>query len=155
MSLSSVALTVSFVIYVKGISPTVSRDPLIMCSRDFFKKALSLLLLGQGLPILASCNFSRLDQNHRVKWPIYPVIKLYSQKGASPGSQRQWPSNLVGLWVRVKEPHLLFQVNCRSSDCVLFEKRHVSTNAGLQNSVGNIKHRKLTNQKLFLLFKRY
>ena len=123
--------------------------------RDFFKKALSLPLLGQWLLILANCDLSWLDHNHQVKWPIYHVITLYSQKVASLFSQRQWPSNLVGLWVRKKEPHLLFQVKCRSSDRVLFEKRHVSTNAGLQNSVGDIKHRKAYKSKAFLLFKRY
>ena len=51
------------------------------------------------------------------------------QKGASPISQHQLPLNLVGLWIKVKEPHLLFQVTCRSSYHVLFEKPHVFTNA--------------------------
>ena len=36
-----------------------------------------------------------------------------------------------------------------------FEKHHVSTNARPQNSAGDINIEKLTNQKLFLLFKRY
>ena len=57
--------------------------------------------------------------------------------------------------VRVKESQLLTEVTCRSSDHLLFEKRHVSTNARPQNSAGDIKYRKLTNQKLFLLLKRY
>ena len=126
-----------------------------MWSRDFLKKFLSLRLLGQWLPILASCDLSWIDHNHWVKRPIYHVITLSSQKGASPVSQRQWPSNLVGLWVRVKEPHVLFKVNCQSSDRVLFQKRHVSNNVGLQNSVGYIKHRKTYRSKSFLLFKRY
>ena len=125
-----------------------------MWSRDFFEKALFLPLLGQWLPILASCDLSWLDHNHWVKWPIYHVITLYSQKGASPVSQRQWPSNLVGLWVRVKEPHLLFQVTCRSSDRVLFEKRHLSTNPGLQNSTGDIKHRKTYKSKAFFVIQK-
>ena len=123
----------------------VSHPPsqsLIMWSRDFFKKALSLPSLGQWLPILASCDLSWVDHNHRVTWLIYHVITLYSQKWASPVSQRRWPSNLVGLWVRVKKPHLLFKVNCRLSNRVFFEKRHVSINAGLQNSAADIKHRK-------------
>ena len=121
----------------------------------FFKKALSLPSLRQWLPILVSCDLSWVDFNHRFTRPIYHVITLYSQKGASPVLQRQGPSNLVGLWVRAKEPHLLFEVNCRSSDRVLFEKWHVSTNAELQKWAGDIKIEKLTNQKLFLLFKRY
>ena len=128
----------------------VSHPPsqsLIMWSRDFFKKALSLPSLGQWLPILASCDLSWVDHNHRVKWPIYHVITLYSQKVASPVLQHQWLSNVVGLWVRVKEPDLLFQVNCRSSDRALFQKRHVSTNVGLQNSAGDIKHRRTYKSK--------
>ena len=120
----------------------------------FFLKGLSLPLLGQWLPILTSCDLSWLDQNHRIKWPIYHVITLYSQKGASSVSQRQWPSNLLGLWVRVKEPHLLFQVNCRSNDRMLFETRHVSTNTGLQNSVGDIKHRKTYKSKAFFVIQK-
>ena len=125
-----------------------------MWSRDFFKKALFLPLLGQSLPILASCDLSWLDHNHRVKWPVYHVITLYPQKGASSVSQCQWTSNLVGVWVRVKERHLLFQVNCRSSDHVLFEKRHVSTNAWLQNSVGDIKHKKTHKSKTFFVIQK-
>ena len=116
---------------------------------------LSLPSLGQWLPILASCGLRWVDHNHRVTWPIYHVITLYSQKEASPVSQRQWPSNLVGLWVRVKEPHLLFQVNCRSSDRVLFEKHLISTIAGLQTQLEISNIEKPTIQKLFLLFKKY
>ena len=127
---------------------------MITWSRDFFKKSLSLRLLGQWLPILASCDLSWLDHNHWVKWPIYHVITLYSQKGASPVSLRQWQSNLVGLWVSVKEPRLPFQVNCRSSNHVLFEKRHVFTNAGLQSSVGDIKHRKTYKSKAFFVIQK-
>ena len=125
---------------------------MITWSRDFFKKSLSLRLLGQWLPILASCDLSWLDHNHWVKWPIYHVITLYSQKGASPVSQRQWPSNIVVLGVRVKEPHQLFHVNYRLSDRELFEKRHISTNAGLQNSAKDIKHRKTYKSKAFFCY---
>ena len=116
-----------------------------------WSKALSPPSPGQWLSILIRCDLSWVDHNHRVTRPIYHVITLYSQKGASPVSQCQWPSNLEGLWVRVKEPHLLFQVSYRSSDRVLFEKRHVSTNAVLQNSVGDIKHRKTYKSKAFLV----
>ena len=111
-------------------------------------KVLSPPSLGQGSPVLASCDLIWVDHNHRVTWIIYHVITLYSQKGASPISQRQWPLNLVGLRVRMKGPHGLF-VTCWSSDHVLFEKRHVSTDAKPQNSAGDMKHIKLTNQKLF------
>ena len=83
------------------------------------------------------------------------MITLYSQKGASPVSQRQWPLNLVGIWVRVKRPHLFFQVNCRSNDHIIYEKRLVSTDARPQNSAGDINHRKTHKSKAFLLFKRY
>ena len=92
----------------------------------------------------------------KLSWPQpsshvthYHVTNLYSQKGASPVSQRQWPSNsnLVGLKVRVKRPHLFLQVTCWSRDHVLFEKRYVSTNARPQNSAGGNKLKKLTNQK--------
>ena len=91
---------------------------------------------------------------HRVTLLIdhYHVITLYWQKGASPVSQSQWPSNLAGLWVRVKGSHLLFQVTCRSSDHVLFEKRHVSTNARSQNSAGDIKQRKKCQIKSFFCY---
>ena len=121
----------------------------------WYQKTLSPPSLGQWPPIIARCDLSRVDHNHWVTWLIYDVITLYLQKFASPVSQRQWPLNLVGLWVRVKRPHLFFQVTCRSSDHVLFEKRHVSTNAKPQNSAGDIKHRKTHKSKAFLLFKRY
>ena len=39
-----------------------------------------------------------------VTWLIYHLIALYLQRGGSPVWQRQWPLNLVRLWVRVKEP---------------------------------------------------
>ena len=44
-------------------------------------------------------------------------------------SQRQYPLDLVRLWVIVKGQQVLLQVPCRSSGHVLFEKRHVSTNS--------------------------
>ena len=97
----------------------------------------------------------------RVTWLIYHVITLYSQRlhlqfhnVTSPVSQRQWPSNLVGLWVWVKKPHLLFQVNCWSSDRVLFEKRQVSTNARVQNAVGDLKDRKTHKSKGFFVIQK-
>ena len=117
-------------------------------SCDMQKKALSPPSFGQWPPILARCDLNWVDHNHRVTWLIFYVITLYSQNGASPVLQRQWPLNLVGLWVRLKGPHLVFQVTRGLSDHVIFEKRHVSTNAKPQNSI------ELTNQKL-LLFKRY
>ena len=113
-----------------------------LCDHVMLKKTLSAPSLGQWPPILARCDWSRVDHNHRVTWLICHVITLYSQKCASPVSQRQWPLNLVGLWVRMKRLHLLFQVTCRSSDHVLFEKCHASINARLQNSDGYSKHRK-------------
>ena len=79
---------------------------------------------------------------------------VISVKGASPVSQRQWPSNLVGLWVRAKEPYLLSQVNWRSSDHVLFEKRQVSTKAKPQNSAGDIKHRITHKSKAFFVIQK-
>ena len=61
---------------------------------------------------------------------------------------------MVGFRVRVKGPHLLFQGICRSSNHVLFEKRHVSTNARPQNSVGDIKHRKTHKTKAFFVIQK-
>ena len=133
-----------------------SRDSLIMWLRDMQKKALSPPSLGQWKPILARRDLSWIEHKHRVTWLIYYVLTLYSQKSTSPVSQRQWPLNSVGLWVRVKGPHLLFQVTGRSSDHLPFEKRHVSPNARIlrtQLEISNIE--KLTSQKPFLLFKRY
>ena len=124
-----------------------------MWSCDFLEKALSVPFLGQWLPTLANCDLSWVDYNHWVTWPVYQVITLYLQKSASPVLQRQWPSNLVGLWLRVKEPHLLFQVNCRSSDRVLFEKHRVFTNAGLQNWAGDIKQKNLRIKSFFCYLK--
>ena len=113
-----------------------------MWSRDMQKEALFSHSLGQWPPILARCDSSWVDHNHRVAWLIYHVILSYSQKGASPVSQHQWPLNLVGLWVKVKGSHILSQVTYRSSDHVLFEKRHVSTNARLvQNSAEGKNHK--------------
>ena len=105
---------------------------------------------------IIATNFSKewlswVGRNHRVTWLIYHVITLYSQKGASPVSQHQWPSNLVRLWVRVKGPHLFFQVTCRSNDHVLFEECHASTTARPQNSAGDIKHRKTHKSKPFFV----
>ena len=74
---------------------------------------------------------------------------LYLKKSASPVSKRQWPLNLVRLWVWVKWPHLLFPVTCWESDNVLFKKCNVSSNARLQNSAGDIKHRKTHKSKAF------
>ena len=104
------------------------------CDHVICKKKLSLPLLEQWPPILARRNLSWVDQNHRVTWLIYYVITLYSRKDASPVSRRQWlsPSNWVELWVRVKEPHLLFQLTCLEIP-----------------DIG-----KLMNQKSFLLFKK-
>ena len=45
--------------------------------------------------------------------------------------------------------------NLRSSDHMLFEKRHVSANTRPQNSAGDIKDKKTHKSKAFLLFKRY
>ena len=45
----------------------------------------------------------------------------------------------------MKGPNLFFQATYRSSDQVLFEKRHVSTNARPQNSA--IKHGKSQKSK--------
>ena len=122
--------------------------------RDMYKKALSPPSLQQWPPILARCDLSLVGHNHRVTWLIYHVITLYSQKGASPVLQRQWPLKLVRLWVRVKEPHWLFQVTCRSSYHVLFEKRHVSTNVRPQSSAGDIKHRKTHTSKAFFVIQK-
>ena len=122
------------------------------------KKALSPPSLGEWPPILARCDLSRVYHNHRVTWLIYDVITLYLQKGASPISQRQWPLNLVGLWVRVKGPHLLFQVTCWSSYYVLLwfvrsVMYPLTQGHKTQFEISNIE--KLKNQKLFWLFKRY
>ena len=124
------------------------------CDQVICKKSLSPPWLGQWPSISASCDLSWVDHNHRVTWLIYHVIMLYSQKGTSPVSQRQWSSNLVGLWVRVKGPHLLFQVTCRSSDHVLFEKRHVSTNAMPQNSAGEVNYRKIRKSQTFFVIQK-
>ena len=120
----------------------------------FFKKALSPPSLGQWPSILATCYLSWVDRNNRVTWLIYHVITLYSLKGSSLVSQRQWLSNFVGLWVRLKEPHLLFQVNCRSSDCALLEKVMYPLTQGYrtQLEISNIK--KLINQKLFFVIQK-
>ena len=50
-----------------------------------------------------------------------------------------------------EEADLLFQVTYRSSDHVLFEKLHVSTNARPQDSAGNIKQRKTHKSKAFFV----
>ena len=111
------------------------------------KKALYPLPLGKWLPVLARVWVKlswTLLSSHGI---IYHVITLCSQKGASPVSQRQWSSNLVGFWVRVMVSHLLFQVACQLRDHVLSEKGHISTDARPHKSVGDTKHKKLTNQK--------
>ena len=55
---------------------------------------------------------------------------------------------------RVERPHLLFQVTCRSSDHVLFGKRHGSTNKKLQNAAADIKHRKTHKSKTFFVIQK-
>ena len=99
-------------------------------------------------------SWTQLSRSHVTDLSCH-VITLYSYKGASPISQRQQPPNLVGVWISVKGPHLLFQITCRWSDHIVFEKRHVSTNARPQTSAGDIKHGKTHKSKVFLLFKRY
>ena len=118
------------------------------------KKALSPPSPGQWPSFLARCDLIWVDHNHRVTWLTYHVITLYSQKGVSPVSQRQWSSNLLGLWVRVKGPQLLLQVTYRSRDYVIFEKHRVSTNARPQNSAGDIKHRKTHKPKAFFVIQK-
>ena len=137
---------------------TQSRDSLIIWSRDMQKEALSVPFLGQWPPILAKNDLSWVDHHHRVTWLIYHVITFYSRKGTSPVSQRQWPLNLVGLRVRVKVPHLLFQVTSSSVHqvitCFLRNIMYPLTQGHrTQLEISNIE--KLQNQKLFLLFKRY
>ena len=114
---------------------------------------LSLPLLVQSPPILARSDLSRVNDNHRVTWLIYHVITLYWQKCLSPVSQRQWSLNLVGLWARAKRPNLLYQVTCRSSDHVLFEKLLVSPNARPQTSVGYIKQKNTKMKRFFRYLK--
>ena len=139
MLLSCVALT---------IPPTESRDSLVMWSCDKQKELILHLCYDNGHH-LARCDFSWAKHNWRVTWLTYHVITLCSEKDASPVWQFQWPLNFVGLWVRVKGPQLRFQVTCRSSDPVLCEKCHVSTNARPQNSARDIKLRKTHKSKAF------
>ena len=113
------------------------------CDHMILKKALSPLSLNQWPPILLRSDLSWVEHNHRVTWLIYHVITLHSQKGTF-----HWPPNLVGLRVRVKQPHLLFQVTYRSSDHVLFKKRHPSTNARPEYSAGDIKLGKTHKSKV-------
>ena len=54
-----------------------------------------------------------------------------------------------------EKTHLLFQITCRSSDHVLFEKRHVSTNARPQDSAAYIKHRKTHKSKACFIIQKY
>ena len=54
----------------------------------------------------------------------------------------------------MKRPHLLFQVTYRSSDHVLFEKRHVFTNARPQNSAGDIKHSETQKSNAFFVIQK-
>ena len=134
----------------------VSHPPIhvthLSCDHLICKESLSSLFLGQSPPILAKCHLSWVDLNHQVTWFIYHVITLYLQKGASPVSQRQLPLNLIGLWVRVKGPNLLFQVTCPSSEHFLFEKRHVSTNprqSNIEISSRSVIHAKSQKSKAF------
>ena len=112
------------------------------------------VILKKTFARIMATNFSKVSLKSSWPQPSSHVahvscITLYSQKCAFPVSQGQLPLNLVGLWVRVKRPHLLFQVTCRSSDHAIFEKSHVSANARpqIQLDISNIE--KLTNQKLF------
>ena len=54
----------------------------------------------------------------------------------------------------MKEPYLLFQVTCRSDDHLLFEKRHVSTNARPQKSARDTKRRKTHKSKAFFVIQK-
>ena len=104
-------------------------------------------------------NFSKvwlswIDRNHRVTWLVYHVITVYLHKGASLVSQRQWQLKLVGLWVRVKRPHLLFQVTYRSSDHVHFEKHHLSTNASHWTQLEMSNYRKTHKSKAFFVIQK-
>ena len=125
------------------------------CYHVICKKYLFPPSLRQWLPVLSRWGLSWIDHNHCVTRLIDHVIMLYSQKGASPFSQHQWPLNLIRLWVRLKKPHLLFQVTFRSiDDHALFEKYHAFTNARSQNSAGDIKHRKIHKLKSFFVIQK-
>ena len=122
----------------------------VICKKSLFPPS-----LGQWPPIRSKCGLGWIDHNHCVMWLIDHVIMLYSQKGASPFSQCQWPLNLIRLWVRLKKSHLLFQVTFRSIyDHALFGKYHASTNARSQNSAGDIKHRKIHKSKSFFVIQK-
>ena len=104
---------------------TESHPPIHVNAKKKKKSPLSLRLWSA---ILARCDLIWVDHNRWNTRLIYLVITLYPQKGASPVSQRQWLSNLVGLWVRWRTPPKI-QLTSRSRDYVFFEKRHVSTDA--------------------------
>ena len=116
----------------------------------YAKIALSPPQLEQLPPILARCDLSWVDRNHRVTWLIYHVITSYLQKGAFPVSQRQWQLNLVGLWFYVKGPHLLFKwLVDQVIACILRNAMYPLTQGyRTQGEISNIE--KLTNQKLSL-----
>ena len=122
------------------------------CDHVILKIALSLPSLGQWPPILARCDLSWVDHSHRVTRLVYHVITLYSQKGASPVSQRQWPSNLVRLWVWVKGPALTLSSNLSINRSRDFFTIYLQTQCH-RTQLENIE--KLTNQYLFFLFERY
>ena len=118
------------------------------------KKPLSPPSLGQMPSILARCDLSQVDHNHRVTWLIYHVIMLHSKKCVSPVSQRQWSLNLVGLWVRVKRPRLLFQVTCRSSDHMLLRNVIYPLTQGHQTQLNVSKPRKTHKSKAFFVIQK-
>ena len=118
------------------------------CNHVIFKNTLSSPSLGQWPLLLARCDISwpqpsshmnHLSCDHAI------LAKMCTSSFTAPMTTK------LG---RVERPHLLFQVTCRSSDHVLFGKRHGSTNKKLQNAAGDIKHRKTHKSKTFFVIQK-
>ena len=136
-------LTNSFVTYGEGISPNVSIECSIYVITWYSAKTCTFF----PTHIMATrfsnfCNLGWVDSSHWVilLLYIYHMFTGYSKKTVFLLPQCQCSSNLVKLWVKVKEPHALLHVACGPHDHMIFKKSSISIVARPQNSAGNIKH---------------
>lgn len=153
MLLGSLILIKTFVILGQGISPSQSLDSLILWLRvckkiiSTFASAMATSFSKSWLKVSWAQPFSHMT-------PISCYYVIFAKRCVSSFTTLM-TIKLGRVMSYGKGPYLHFQLNCRTRDHVLFEKRMNSLTQGhrTQLEIPNIET--LTNQKLFLLFKRY
>ena len=136
----------------QGISPSQSLDSLILWLR-VCKKIISTFASAMNTSFSKSWLKVSWPQPFSHMTPLSCYYVIFAKRCVSSFTTLM-TIKLGRVMSYGKGPYLHFQLTCRTRDHVLFEKTHEFTDARPQNSAGDTKHRYLTNQKLFLLFKR-